>query len=62
MEDTGIRKAQLREQLKTFSDIKKEVDSFLDLIKVKMALNGQFSNGNFHMDDDVAISNIELIP
>lgn len=60
-EANGFRKTQIKEQLETLSEIKRDMDSFLDLLKVKMALSSQISNSNIVLDEDLAISNIELV-
>ena len=61
LEDEEVRKNQLKEQVETLSDIKGEMDNFLELIKVKIALGNRITNGNFHIDDDLAINNIDLV-
>ena len=61
LDDLGIKKVQIKEQMDTLSDIKREMDTFIDLVKVKIALSNQLTNGKHHFDDDLAISNIELI-
>ena len=61
LDDTGIRKSHLKEQLEALTDIKTEMDEFIEMVKVKVALGSHMTNGSFHVDDDLAINNIEMV-
>jgi len=60
-DDDGITKHQLKEQLEILRDIRGEMNQFLELVKIRIALGSRMTHSNCHMDDDLAINNIELV-
>ncbi|XP_065059202.1 uncharacterized protein LOC135686791 [Rhopilema esculentum] len=50
-----------KDQFEVLGGIQREMDSFIDLLRVHVALSNQKNNCNVFEDDDLAISNIELV-
>lgn len=55
-----MKQSQLRDRVEILGDLKRDMDNFLDLVRVQIALSNQQTNRTFE-DDDLAISNIELL-